>query len=243
MRCLDTMDKRGWLYFCGLVICVLSFFTTPDGLTLFHGFLGLFGISPGIPLGNGSLYIFMFIPLITGIFCARKVYNLRHHDAIRIAASIGLVVFVILSSITPSVIDHLYFSAISRQSGLRAISFYQPSGNLSVNIQGYGRTYYYTLRLHNHSRDVQHFNVMLIYREWFGEVEEQDVLIRDANGEVKTFTIPPQQTFQFSGEFSDYNEIPMSMWGMGYHFNIIFDIILATDNEQHRPVFLARRPV
>ena len=61
------------------MFCVFSWFTTPDGDTLFYKLIGLFGLSPGIPVGSSStLYIYMFLPLIAAIVSIRKILRYWH---------------------------------------------------------------------------------------------------------------------------------------------------------------------
>jgi len=67
---MDTVKRdyrNGLMFFFGLSFCILLFFTTPDGVSLFDNLLGFLGISPGIPIGEGStLFIYGLIPVARG---------------------------------------------------------------------------------------------------------------------------------------------------------------------------------
>jgi len=68
--------RRGLLFFCIVMVCVISFFTAPGGEPFLYKFIGLFGLSPGISLGSGTLYIYGLVPIIVIVLSIRKI--LKH---------------------------------------------------------------------------------------------------------------------------------------------------------------------
>ena len=237
----------GLVFFLGLIICIFSFFTAPDGVAYFDKFLGLFGISPGIPIGAaGTLYIYGIIPLGLGIFCGKKLYGYlrdykmkfgRLNPRLHILPALAVIfLFWVSSAVQPSLIDRVYFFTVSRHDGLRAITVSVPNPRLTYEDTGDSRIYTYDMMLSNHGSETKVFNVRLSYEEfWRGGFNE--VLVRDESGNIKIFTLPPRQTLFFWGEFAVYHET--SVVGFGSVQN--FSIVLANENETHSPNFLIRR--
>ena len=125
--------RKGLASFFGLMACILSFFTAPDGESFFHHFLGLFGIAPGIPMGgNSTLYIFMLVPLVLGIICVVKIVEYWHSYGVRFKdynillryLPVLMLVLIFFSSniIQPPLTDRMYFAITARRSGLRSIT-------------------------------------------------------------------------------------------------------------------------
>jgi len=241
----DKSDyKQGLLCFICLVICIGLFFTVPDGDTLLYKFLGLFGLSPGIPVGkNSTLYIYMLIPLIGAIASLKKVFKywqgygsrftsynffLRH-----LPTFIVIVVLFISNMVYPSIIDRAYFAIISQRSGLRAVTYYG-SDTLEYKYTGNIRTYSCDLLFMNHSNDIVNFNVKLIFDHHEGD---QEVFVKDDNGQIKVFTLSPKQITGHYGQFTEYHQTDYDSGGGSG----IFSIILLNDREQYSPKRLVRR--
>ena len=243
----DKLDfRKGLLYFTCLVFCVCMFVTTPDGVSLFHNFLGLFGISPGIPLGsNSTLYIYMLIPLIAGIVCLKKTLKYWHSYGsrfkeykfylYRLPIIIVIVPVLLFSNIvTPSGIDRIYYSLLSQRSGIQAITFYS-ANNLRYEFTGNNRTFFYDFTLTNHGSESVEFQVKIEYRDSDGF---QEVLVSDDNGNNRIFALPPKQGVSYRGNFTFHHQTTYdSGSGQG-----IYTIVLLNDNEQHQPKELVRYP-
>ena len=246
--------KKGLLYFCGLIVCITAFFTMPDGVALFHGFLGLFGIPPGIPFGsNSTLYIYMAIPLVVGIFCYKKMrrhwreygeqVGTRFGDwnfLRRLPVFIGVVFLLFASDIVrvsyPPPLDRVYFAVLRQQGGLRAVTF-RPGEQLRYESEGNYRTYFYDFQLWNYGRETAVFYVKLEFEDIVGV---NQVFILDHTGEPKTFILPsnpsPFGQRNFRDNFTVEHICPMnsgSFWGG-------FSVILVNDNETHHPSVLVR---
>jgi len=70
---------KGLFFFCIAAVCVMLFFTAPSGEPLLYKFIGLFGLSPGIPLGaTGTLYIYGLVPIAIIVLCIRKIIKYWH---------------------------------------------------------------------------------------------------------------------------------------------------------------------
>ena len=239
--------KKGLLFFCGIAICILSFVTTPDGESLFHKLIGLIGIGPGIHIGDDvTLYIFMLIPIAAGIWFGKKVFKYWRGYGERfkelsillrsLPVTILVAIFIATSAINPSVVDRIYFFVISRQQGLRSITVSAPH-TLAYEYSGDYRTYSYTIWLNNHGSEAQEFSVKLLYEDLDGR---HKVMVRDEDGDIKIFTLMPGQPSSFSGEFA----VPRDIWDSWRSFNGFFSaVILVSDDEQHRPDLLVRRPL
>ena len=245
----NKMDyRKGLLFFCGIVVCGLSFVTTPDGLTLFHQFIGLFGIGPGIPVGEGAMiYPFMLIPVVLFIFCAKKVfyfwqgYGTRFNEFNLFFRFLPVIIVVVtwlaFSAVHPSIVDRAYFAVIARHSGLRAVTMCASNQYVAIHFDENNREYSYGIILNNHGSEVQEFNIKLAY--FFEGASE--TFIRDGNGEIKTFMIPPHTRTTFRGEFTIYPTESMSTSG-NIH-SIVTAITLVNENEQHRLHPLIRPPI
>jgi hypothetical protein len=253
----DKSDyRKGLLYFCCLITCISLWLTTPDGDTLFYKFLGLFGLSPGIRLrDNSTLYIYMLIPLIAAIFSLNKVFKYWHGYGSRFREYSSLLrtlpVFIIAIPVLlgsnimhPSGMDHIYNAAISQRSGLQAVTCYAANEQLSYEFTGNNWTYSYDLAFDNHGNEAVEFNVKLLCNIWD---DIQEAIIKDDNGQTKTFILPPKQMAYFTGEFTAYHQTTTGsgsgngtlsgndMWG--------FSVVILNDNEQHSPKRLVRRPL
>jgi len=247
----DKFDYlKGLIFFCGLMLCTISLFTTPWGESLFHTFLGLFGISPGIPMSdNSTLYIFTLIPLIAGFICLSKMryfwkgYNAKFNEynfwLRKLPALVVIIAFMALVGMTPNAIDRIYSRMLHQQTGLRAVSVYATEPNLSFRFTGNMRTYSYGFVLNNHGQEVQSFNIKLVYEalDWPNNtLIHQEVFVQDESGNIKIFILPPGQS-HFSGGFTAYRETQF-VSGSG---NTRFSVVLVNDYEQHNPNLLTRR--
>ena len=242
-------DKKdfliGLIYFFGIVILVLSFFTAPDGVALFNKFIGIFGLDEGIKFGTTTLYIWGLIPIAGVIFCFKKArkhwwnFNERFENINIVLRSIHVIVVVVLyfavMGIHPSLIDRIYFSSVARQSGLRAITIYAPDSRLNIESNGSQSTFSFSrdILICNHSDDFQTFNVKIVYEGF----EQHEAFVTDSNGEIKAFRLAPRSLMNFSG-FTSHNDVFMN----GNYFGN-FSLILINDYEQHHPNFLIRRPL
>jgi len=242
--------RKGLLYFGFLMVCISTTFTTPDGESIFHNFLGLFGISPGIPMGEHStLYVFMLVPIIAGVICVKKVfrywrgYRLKFKECNVLLRALPLVIVIpvlLLSNliITPSGIDRIYFSVLSQRPGLQAVTF-QPVSHLNYTFTGSDRTYSYNFNLTNHGDETVEFNVKLVYIDWSSRDHEfnyTEALITDNRAEAKEFVLLPGQSANFRGSFMTY--LPME--ADGGSFTGVFSVMLLNEYEQHSPTRLVR---
>jgi hypothetical protein len=235
----------GLIYFFGIVILVLSFFTAPDGVALFNKFIGIFGLDDGIQLGVTTLYIWGLFPIIGVIFCFKKArkhwwnFNERFENINIFLRSIHVIVVVVLyfavMGVHPSLIDRIYFSSVSRQNGLRAITIYAPDSQLNVENDGYQSTFSFSrdILICNHSDDFQTFNIKIVYEGF----EQQETFARDSDGDIKTFQLAPRSLMSFQG-FTTSHDIYIRG---NYTGN--FSLILINAYEQHSPTFLIRRPL
>jgi len=228
----------GFAFFLGLAACVVVLFTAPDGETLFHHLLGVFGIAPGIPFGaTGRLYIFMLVPLVGVVFCFVKMCE-YWGDLRTLLSPLLLIVIIVVwlatSAIQPSVIDRVYFSVISRRNDVRAVTV-TAQDSLNFEYRGNYRRIFYDFQLNNHSEESLSFNVKLALDNWNGL---EEILVADESGEPKIFTLPPRSMRTFVGEFSTGLDDYITGGG-----RIAFTIILVSDTVQHQPPNLVRRPV
>ncbi|MCL2773511.1 MAG: hypothetical protein FWD71_09195 [Oscillospiraceae bacterium] len=226
--------RRGLLYFACLMICICLFFTTPDRDTLFYKFLGLFGIKPGINIGNNAtLYIYMLIPLIAGILSIRKVLAYWRSYGIKFKEYNVFLRFlpgfiIVLVFLFSANINSIYYTVIGLRGGLQSIVYYSDSYNdFSFNYTENIQTYSYYLTFKNCSNKTVEFSVKLTEYDDF-----PDVLIKDYNGEVKTFILPPKQTGTYTGKFTENAKTKYSSANGSYPAD---SIILLNDKEQYSP--------
>ncbi len=237
---------RGLLHFLGLTVCVCLFFTTPDGDTLFYELLGLFGISPGIPIGTGGmLYIYMLAPQAAGIFFAIKAWkywkNYREkfkgiHALLRLLpVFIVVLIYSAMRFLHPSVIERAYYTELSQRGGLSSVACYAPDYPFQYRTDHTGRTYTYVFTLANYSDESLQFNVELTAYKSPLLYPLSDALVKDEHGQSKVFTLAPMQIQRFIGEFTDpqYND---TRAGNG------FSIALIAGGERYEPDSLAERP-
>lgn len=246
MNNIKSDYRKGLIFFFILMICIFSCFMTPDGDTLFYKFIGLFGLSPGIPLGSATLYIYMLVPLIAAIVSIKKVlkywknygskfkeYNifLRY-----LPVFIAIPIMLFSNIITPSLLDRAYFAVISQRNGLQSVTHYSTNKNLKYEFSGNIRTYSYEFALGNHSSETVKFNVKLAFENVDGL---QEIFITEDSGELKTFSLPPKQLSFFAGEFIEHRQT-MYQSGGG---TAVFSIVLVHDDEQYSPKQLKQQPV
>jgi len=223
------------------------FFSTPDGESFFYNLLRLVGISPGIPVGaNSTLYIYGIIPIAAAIVCVKKVlrywqgYGLRfkcYNVFLRALPIIIIVPLFLVSTnmiMSPSGIDRIYYAVISQRNGLQATTFSSTSNFLEYEFSGDTWKFTYNFTLENHGNETLEFNIVLTPKGHGGFPE---ALIRDENGEAKTFTLLPTQRMHVMGESIDYRQTADSS-GSGRG---TFSIILINDHEQFSPKQIVRR--
>lgn len=246
---METMKeyKRGLLYFGSLMICICLLFTTPDGVSIYYGLLGLIGINPGIPIGsNSTLYIYGIVPLALIIICIKKVlaywrgYGMRFKELnvfLRLLPLLVVMLVIMLSNVVqPSLLDRMYFAMLSQRSGLHAISFYSADDNLRYRFTANNRTFTYSFALGNHGDEDLEFHMLIFYQDKDGE---QNVYFSDEHGDAKLFVLAPQQLSNFSGDFTV--NIPTHYdSGSG---SSVFSVILLNEDGQHKPVRLIRCPI
>ena len=246
MKALQSEHKRGTLYFGGLMICICLLLTTPDGVSIYLRLMGLLGINLSFPIGSGTLYLYGLPPLIAIIVCIKKVlaywrdYRSRFKELnafLRmLPVLVALPVIMLSNVLQPSLIDRMYFAALSQQSGLQAVSFYSAEDNLRYWFLGNHRTITYNLTLGNHGDEYVEFHLVFSYQDMDGI---QEVYFIDENGDAKLFTLAPRQLAHYSGEFTVYTPTSYES-GNGQS---IFSVVLLSEDEQHRPARLVRRPL
>ena len=148
---------------------------------------------------------------------------------------IVLPVIMLSGMFQPSLIDRMYFSMLSQQSGLQAVSFYPTDSNLRFWSTGNHRTFAYNLSLRNHGDEYLNFHMVFLYQDREGS---QEAYLIDENGDVKLLTLPPRQLIHFKGEFSDTLMFYGDSGGSS-----IFSVVLISDDDQHKPVRLVRPPL
>jgi hypothetical protein len=244
----DKSDyRRGLLYFCGLLVCICLFFTTPDGESIFYRILGLFGIKPGIAIGsNSTLYVYWLIPIAAAIICIKKAlkywqgYGLKfkkYNYFLRVLPIIIIVPVFLVSTnmVSPSGIDRIYYAVVSQRSGLQAVTYSSADNFIEYQFSGSAWTYSYNITLENHGKDTLAFNIKLIpdRHERFREA-----FIRDSNGEVTVFILRPRERSSISGRTIEHHY--QSTYGSGKGSGT-FSVVLINDYEQTSPDRITRR--
>ncbi|MCL2285210.1 MAG: hypothetical protein FWC32_02475 [Firmicutes bacterium] len=85
----------------------------------------------------------------------------------------------------------------------------------------------------NNGRQTVEFSVKLI----FDTPGPQEIFIRDESGDIKIFTLHPNQAGAYSGEFY----VPDQFWRMTAGH--LTSVVLINDTEQHSPSILVRWPI
>ena len=231
---------RGLIHYCVLMVCICSFYKTPDGDSLFYKFLGLFGISPGISIGNNAtLYIYSLVPLALAVYCIVGIFKYWYSYGLRFKKynifvrwlPIVIIIPVLLLSnfIYPSMIDRAYYAAISQRDGFRAVTHYVTDRYIRYEFTRTDRTFSYDFILTNHGKEAVEFNVKLSYENTDGI--ENDVVVLESSGELKSFVLQPKQSSRYNGEFTAYVHTTYES-GSG---DSIFSVVLFSDNEQYSP--------
>ena len=243
---MDTNKRdywRGLVHFSLAVLCVSAFFTTPDGDALLFKFLGLFGLSPGIPVGGGAtLYIFPLLPLGLGFLSLRKVLKYWQGYGVRFRAFNPLLRFfpVLIAGValvfsgmffSPTLVDRLYFAHVGRQSGLQAVTVYTGENQLRWALREETQLSVQDFVIQNHGSDTVTFYVKLV-PDHFGEA----VVIADAAGAPQAFTLDPNQQTWRDGEFFMPNSTGIYGNGSG-----TFTVVLFNAEDEHRVTPLVRR--
>jgi len=242
---------RGLLYFGIIIFCMSLWIKTPDGDPLLYKLLGLFGLSPGIPLGaNATLFIYPLIPLIAAFYCLKKVFKYWYSygsrfkefsSLLRALPVIIIAVPVLLGSgiMHPSGIDRIYYAGISQKSGLQAVTYYAKDEQLRYEFTGENRRFSYDfsydLRFVNFGQETVEFSVKFLYESMDGF---QEVFLRDEHGEIQTFTLRPRQSTYSKGEFTEHLQAT-SYSGSGRGG---FSVVLVNDDERHSPKGLVKYP-
>lgn len=237
--------QKGLLYYCCLMICICSFFTTPDRDTLFYKFMGLFGISPGIQIGeNATLYVYMLIPLLIAILSIRKVfaywwhYGSRFREYSKFLRYFPLLITVVVFLVSANM-ENIFYAVISRRSGLQSVVCYATNDRqLSYKFTGNIRTYSYDLTFENWGDEIIECKVKFLNDE-VNSYDLPDTFIKDDNGEVKIFTLLPRQKTNYKSEFTEYHKTEDSS-GVGYYSRPSF--VLLNDDEQYSPKPIIKSP-
>lgn len=236
---------HGMLYFTIVAICMCSFITTPDGDTLLYKFIGLLGISPGIPIGKSStLYIYMLIPFIVGICSIKRALKHWWHYGQRFSKyKAGLRYFPLFITaiifLVSSNIEAMYYGVISCQDGLKAVVYYKTSNNFPLSYSSAGDTviYSYDLTFQNYGDETREFQIKFINDGEFNINLQSEILIKDDCGEPKTFKLYPRQIANFKGEFTEN-------WrysgGSGSYSSI--SVVLVEDTKWHQPTPITNYP-
>jgi hypothetical protein len=209
--------------------------------------MGLFGLSPGITIGNSNstLYIYGLIPLIAAIFCIKKIlkywqgYGTKFKHYHVLLRNLPLLIFASIlafsSMVSPSLLDRMYFAVISQRNGLQSVTRYDINKPIFIEFTENNRTVSYDLAFGNHSNETVEFNVELIHRDGY-----QGIFVKEDNGELKIFSLPPKRLTFFSDEFTEYQQ---SAYGNGSSTINVFSVVLINGDEQYIPKPLAKPPL
>ncbi|MCL2575114.1 MAG: hypothetical protein FWE33_01650 [Defluviitaleaceae bacterium] len=215
----DVLKKdwlKGLIFACGIVFGISLFQTTPDGETLLHGFLGIFGIGSVLHIGAISFTVANFLLLSAMVVCF--IYNRKYwknysekfsqlnkwlYSIPYFAAAIIMMSF--LWSLNPSIIDRIYFANLSRNQGIEAVTKNGHGFPLYINDTGIDREYRYAFTLTNHGNNVQEVYIYLAYSDFFSSDSRliyNETPILDENGEPKRFMLfGAHSQFAVMGDF------------------------------------------
>jgi len=133
-----------------------------------------------------------------------------------------------------SVIDRIYYAALSQRNGLQAVTYSSGDNSLEYRLNEDDWVYLYGITLENHGSDTLVFSIKLIPD---GHEGFQEVFIRGDNGEIEVFTLQPKQRSSFSGETIEHRPSAFdSGSGRG-----TFSLVLTSENEQHNPSRIIRK--
>lgn len=237
---------RGLAYFALGALCVSAFFTAPDGDALLFKFLGLFGLSPGIPVGGGAtLYIFPLLPLGLGFLSLRKVLKYWQGYGVRFRAFNPLMRFfpmtiagVVLAFsglvLSPSLVDRAYFVAVGRHSGLQAVTLYTQDTDIVWRIDGSRRMYDGHFTLTNHGNETLRFYAKLVIDHF-----DETIEIQDEHGHAREFVLHPGQQIWHVGEFTSVDDGGEGMIAAGRGG---VSVVIFNEAETHQVPMLVRRP-
>ena len=246
---LKVQWRKGFNWFCVLLLSIIVTFTTPDGTSIFVGFLGLFGIPPSFPVGANSRLYLWGIPHLA-LIIASFTFTRRYWRGYRTKfteikyifyalPTIMVVALLIATQFTPSPIDRLYFSVMARQEGFNAMvysstcHFDHRMSSISWHTTSQGVEYTYTFTVHSFRDNLPPIQIILV-TEWG---EEIPVLAPDSNMPM-TFHSTPRHSFTFSDSFTvpPNHERPSSGWSR------VSVIITEEDGTRHYPRHLERLP-
>lgn len=238
--------RNGLILFCGFALCVCAFFQTPDGDSLFYKLLRLVGINPVIPLGSGSLTIFMLLPLVAGVICARETYRLWKNYRERFAhlnafvRAVPIYIVVIFGLLWMN-LDSIYYSTLSVQSGVHSISgvvrTVSTDSIANYTLKDGKFTYEYSFALKNNSTETREFQVLIVPTIQYPDHVPDEIFILDSDGSKKTFFLPPRIEERFYGEFSVASETADTL-GIGGTASGVFraqDIVLVDGENRVSP--------
>jgi hypothetical protein len=187
----------------------------------------------------------MLIPLYAAIVCIKKILKywqgygskFKHYNVLlrNLPLLIAIAILSFSSVITPSLIDRMYFATISQRNGLQSISYYDTDKPIIIKFSENNRTISYDFAFGNHSNETVEFIVELMHLD-----DLQEVFIKEDNGELKIFSLPPRRLTFFRGEFTEYHQ---AGYGNGSLTTRMFSVVLINDDEQYSPKPLARRPL
>ncbi|MCL2854666.1 MAG: hypothetical protein FWE21_03510 [Defluviitaleaceae bacterium] len=237
---------KGFIWFCALILCIISLFNTPDGQALFVGLMGLLGIPPSIPMGGGStLHVLGIIPIGLGIFFIAKMrrywkgYSTKFHT-LKPAVFKGLpltvlITLFVLTQITPSPVDRIYFAAMSRREGFDAVA-YTPDfnhGRTEIRWQTHKDevTYTYTFTIRNFADTPISFRAVAVL--WGGK----EIPIRHHDDDA-VFDLGSRHTLTRLGTFT----APLGDKQHSGGTSTISLVLIDEDGVRHYPRRLVRLP-
>ncbi|MCL2169007.1 MAG: hypothetical protein FWB74_03160 [Defluviitaleaceae bacterium] len=243
--------RKGLVFFCVFAVLIFSMTTMPDGTSLFHGFLGLFGIR-GMVVHNGvTTYVANIIVILAIIFCGLAAWNIwygyrRQFGELKwhlYRLPVFIAIFLLLFSgvlFQPSPIDRIYFAAMARREGVPAITVRGSTITLRYvqNPDGIW-VYEYDFLLHHHSDGSATFYVKFIYSSWNiqGVREKREVFIACPEGEPTKFSVFGAGTMTFRGEIERETEI---LGGVTQIFHAVLLVLVDVYGNEHIPPRLVR---
>jgi|GEM_PF-4144286 len=247
---IKTQWRKGFIWFCVLLLSIITLSTTPDGTSLLMGFLGLFGIPPSFSIGpNDRISIWglphLFLIMLSFGFTLHYWRGYRTIFAeikgiLYALPKIMVVALLIATQFTPSPIDRLYFSIMARQEGFNALvysstcHFDQRVTSVSWHTTPEGVVYEYTFTVHSFRANLPPIQVILV-TEWG---EEIPVLFSNSNMPM-TFHSEPRHSFTFSDSFT----VPSSYGYSTSGWSGVSVVITEEDGTRHYPRHLERLPL
>lgn len=215
------MEKQKLSYVLGLVgfifcvVFVASLYTTPDGRPILYLF---FFANDNIPSRILPAWSYIFLAcatislIFTTVFWRKCIENYKELTAIRFAlpALVLLLVAVIgVSNLTypvfTPIIDRVYFSSISRRSGIEAVTFTWHDYSFRMiggpTVGGTRQEFVYDFTFMNHGSSTVEFQVKPMEVDLqFGEVFARQSIFCDETMELVVFVVDSGQYVRFSDE-------------------------------------------